>query len=156
MNDLHDIITNIYGLFVLCRALSTTTMRSHYLILVVWMYWIGLVYSQDNQHPEFPVDPETNVCDIFNEDGQTRNMCLKSEFPEETVDDRYDSKVSQCCNGHGFVFTDECNVSQLDLYGYWTLFTIYFCPVGLTCNFFSHLIKIKKCFERKLTFYTNS
>jgi hypothetical protein len=72
------------------------------------MYWIGLVYSQDNQHPEFPVDPETNVCDIFNEDGQTRNMCLKSEFPEETIDTKYDS-VSQCCNGHGFVFTDECN-----------------------------------------------
>jgi len=84
-------------------------MRSHCLILVVWVYWIGLVYSQDNQHPEFPVDPETNVCDIFNEDGQTRNMCLKSEFPEETIDDKYGSKVSQCCNGHGFVFTDECN-----------------------------------------------
>jgi len=86
-------------------------MRSHCLILVVWVYWIGLVYSQDNQHPEFPVDPETNVCDIFNEDGQTRNMCLKSEFPEETIDakTKYGSKVSQCCDGHGFVFTDECN-----------------------------------------------
>jgi len=84
-------------------------MRSHCLILVVWMYWIGLVYSQDNQHPEFPVDPETNVCDIFNEDGQTRNMCLKSKFPEQTIDAKYGSKVSQCCDGHGFVFTDECN-----------------------------------------------
>jgi len=84
-------------------------MRSHCLILVVWMYWIGLVYSQDNQHPEFPVDPETNVCDIFNEDGQTRNMCLKSKFPEQTIDAKYGSEVSQCCDGHGFVFTDECN-----------------------------------------------
>ena len=93
----------------------STTMRSHCLILVVWMYWIGLVYSQDNQHPEFPVDPETNVCDIFNEDGQTRNMCLKSKFPEQTIDAKYGSEVSQCCDGHGFVFTDECNVSQLDL-----------------------------------------
>jgi len=73
------------------------------------MYWIGLVYSQDNQHPEFPVDPETNVCEIFNEGGQTRDMCLKKKFPEETIDDKYNSKVSQCCNGHGFVFTDECN-----------------------------------------------
>jgi len=84
-------------------------MRLHCLILVVWIYWIGLVYSQDDDHPEFPVDPETNVCEIFNEEDQTRNMCLKSEFPEETIVEKYGSKVSQCCNGHGFVFTDECN-----------------------------------------------
>jgi len=73
--------------------------------LVILLTYIYLALSVE----EIPIAPPANVCDYFNDDGISSNMCQKQNFPSKTIEEIYGSDVSKCCEGHGFIYVDECD-----------------------------------------------
>ena len=73
-------------------------------------------YSNDYTGFYDDEDYEDLPCGIDYYDHDDSNQCHHREFPSESLQDVFGSKVKTCCSDHGYIFAENCEAEVSPTY----------------------------------------
>ena len=59
-----------------------------------------------------PDDASACGMDYHDYEGDESKLCHNAKFPSETLQAKFGSSVKTCCENHGYIFEQDCEVSN--------------------------------------------
>lgn len=65
-------------------------------------------YDYGGNYPDDPCFDQVDQCNYY--DDECSKLCHHNHFPATSMEDMFGPKVTKCCEYHGYIYTDQCDV----------------------------------------------